>query len=143
MASPKRAASAPTGNTIILAPISIRASLAVTGGACSGILLREIGLGRHIEYWPHMNPEEQRSIDSLTESVLGAVFEVSNTLGAGFLKKVYERALDRKSTRLNSSHRCISYAVFCLKKKQHLLISPRRHRGPEHSPASLGGPRHR
>src|SRR5437763_6095944 len=25
--------------------------------------------------------------------------------------------VDRKSTRLNSSHRCISYAVFCLKKK--------------------------
>src|SRR5437762_11340546 len=39
---------------------------------------------------------------------------------------------DRKSTRLNSSHRCISYAVFCLKKKTtnndlslplHLLLS--------------------
>src|SRR5437763_10087814 len=27
---------------------------------------------------------------------------------------------DRKSTRLNSSHRCISYAVFCLKKKTDL-----------------------
>src|SRR5437763_3163521 len=27
------------------------------------------------------------------------------------------RYRDRKSTRLNSSHRCISYAVFCLKKK--------------------------
>src|SRR5437763_15961419 len=27
-------------------------------------------------------------------------------------------AEDRKSTRLNSSHRCISYAVFCLKKKK-------------------------
>src|SRR5437762_6839533 len=27
------------------------------------------------------------------------------------------RRRDRKSTRLNSSHRCISYAVFCLKKK--------------------------
>src|SRR5437867_10025394 len=26
---------------------------------------------------------------------------------------------DRKSTRLNSSHRTISYAVFCLKKKKH------------------------
>src|SRR5437763_3706146 len=25
---------------------------------------------------------------------------------------------DRKSTRLNSSHRCISYAVFCLEKKK-------------------------
>src|SRR5207248_9500040 len=28
------------------------------------------------------------------------------------------RAADRKSTRLNSSHRTISYAVFCLKKKK-------------------------
>src|SRR5207248_11799802 len=27
------------------------------------------------------------------------------------------RQIDRKSTRLNSSHRTISYAVFCLKKK--------------------------
>src|SRR5436190_8137509 len=41
------------------------------------------------------------------------------------------RALDRKSTRLNSSHTVISYAVFCLKKKKNLLHSlttlPRRH----------------
>src|SRR5437764_6788568 len=29
-----------------------------------------------------------------------------------------EPMADRKSTRLNSSHRCISYAVFCLKKKK-------------------------
>src|SRR5256885_1147862 len=29
-----------------------------------------------------------------------------------------ERATDRKSTRLNSSHLVISYAVFCLKKKK-------------------------
>src|SRR5437879_7910216 len=29
-----------------------------------------------------------------------------------------EKKKDRKSTRLNSSHRCISYAVFCLKKKK-------------------------
>src|SRR3712207_8331290 len=28
--------------------------------------------------------------------------------------------LDRKSTRLNSSHANISYAVFCLKKKKHI-----------------------
>src|SRR5437763_3618629 len=35
-------------------------------------------------------------------------------------KVLYDPAdiLDRKSTRLNSSHRCISYAVFCLKKKK-------------------------
>src|SRR5437762_9438066 len=30
---------------------------------------------------------------------------------------------DRKSTRLNSSHRCISYAVFCLKKKKNKIIA--------------------
>jgi GxxExxY protein len=29
----------------------------------------------------------------LTERVLGAIFDVSNTLGAGFLEKVYQRAL--------------------------------------------------
>src|SRR5437764_14699514 len=32
--------------------------------------------------------------------------------------KIPCRTIDRKSTRLNSSHRCISYAVFCLKKKK-------------------------
>ena len=31
--------------------------------------------------------------DSLTGRVLSAIFEVSNTLGAGFLEKVYQRAL--------------------------------------------------
>src|SRR5256885_5131297 len=31
---------------------------------------------------------------------------------------------DRKSTRLNSSHLVISYAVFCLKKKKHALSHP-------------------
>src|SRR5437762_7992986 len=33
---------------------------------------------------------------------------------------------DRKSTRLNSSHRCTSYAVFCLKKKKQTTSSIRR-----------------
>src|SRR3989442_7286028 len=33
---------------------------------------------------------------------------------------------DRKSTRLNSSHVRISYAVFCLKKKKRLAIGGRR-----------------
>src|SRR3712207_8035182 len=31
--------------------------------------------------------------------------------------------IDRKSTRLNSSHATISYAVFCLKKKKYKLFS--------------------
>src|SRR5438034_2011446 len=32
--------------------------------------------------------------------------------------EIYARTQDRKSTRLNSSHTVISYAVFCLKKKK-------------------------
>src|SRR5258708_15568286 len=35
------------------------------------------------------------------------------------------RRRDRKSTRLNSSHQIISYAVFCLKKKNKVLLSTR------------------
>src|SRR5574337_847789 len=33
-----------------------------------------------------------------------------------------ETRVDRKSTRLNSSHHSISYAVFCLKKKNHKMV---------------------
>lgn len=40
-----------------------------------------------------MTTDELKSLDTLTEQVLGAIFEVSNTLGAGFLEKVYQRAL--------------------------------------------------
>src|SRR3712207_7235029 len=39
------------------------------------------------------------------------------------VKQIAENA-DRKSTRLNSSHANISYAVFCLKKKKIVIIHP-------------------
>src|SRR5689334_25444095 len=35
---------------------------------------------------------------------------------------MWKADLDRKSTRLNSSHSSISYAVFCLKKKKKIAI---------------------
>jgi GxxExxY protein len=38
----------------------------------------------------------KRELDLLAEQVIGAVYEVSNGLGAGFLEKVYERALLRE-----------------------------------------------
>src|SRR3712207_8028675 len=38
-------------------------------------------------------------------------------------KTYYCDDIDRKSTRLNSSHANISYAVFCLKKKNNTLIT--------------------
>src|SRR5258707_8728801 len=42
--------------------------------------------------------------------------------------------LDRKSTRLNSSHANISYAVFCLKKKKHIYsLDSTLHHHPIHN----------
>src|SRR5687768_18110634 len=53
------------------------------------------------------------------------VIEAAATKPFGFMK-------DRKSTRLNSSHGYISYAVFCLKKKtlQYSLTLPTNERTP-------------
>src|SRR3712207_7513879 len=47
-------------------------------------------------------------------------------LGGGYYQvKEYNRDVeDRKSTRLNSSHANISYAVFCLKKKRLSMLRP-------------------
>src|SRR3712207_8982101 len=50
-------------------------------------------------------------------------FALSNCLNSGLrrigvLTQYKSHSLDRKSTRLNSSHANISYAVFCLKKKK-------------------------
>src|SRR2546430_8916979 len=47
--------------------------------------------------------------------------------------------IDRKSTRLNSSHSQISYAVFCLKKK-HRTSSPGVAEEPMRTPSSVGIP---
>src|SRR5438132_7606427 len=46
------------------------------------------------------------------------VHEAAIEGGRGRLRAILMTATDRKSTRLNSSHTVISYAVFCLKKKK-------------------------
>src|ERR1022692_2027545 len=48
--------------------------------------------------------------------------------------------LDRKSTRLNSSHLVISYAVFCLKKKKHHTLAAGVLPLTQHLPVSLAHP---
>src|SRR5258708_27539268 len=52
----------------------------------------------------------------------GAIVEARRGKGRvilfGFNDCAFAGDLDRKSTRLNSSHQIISYAVFCLKKKK-------------------------
>src|SRR3712207_6958900 len=52
------------------------------------------------------------------------LFTIGDSISQGFMSGAAARTdlaystLDRKSTRLNSSHANISYAVFCLKKKK-------------------------
>src|SRR5207247_9927022 len=67
--------------------------------------------------------KNEADIDLLAPTRVGA----SRSMSASFLR------IDRKSTRLNSSHEWISYAVFCLKKKKKItrkIIS--RERTPNH-----------
>src|SRR2546430_14151500 len=53
-----------------------------------------------------------------TASVTYLSQRTESLMGFFYLFTLYGLARDRKSTRLNSSHSQISYAVFCLKKKK-------------------------
>src|SRR3712207_8458325 len=59
----------------------------------------------------HLHDQRPIGVDLLVE-----VHEAIGRLGMGSEDEQVGR-VDRKSTRLNSSHANISYAVFCLKKK--------------------------
>src|SRR2546427_1448190 len=78
-------------------------------------------LFRSVVAFATVAPMQMRVLDqagpqgaNLVSSLNIAAFNLGNALGAW----VGGLALDRKSTRLNSSHSQISYAVFCLKKKK-------------------------
>src|SRR5688500_19741417 len=75
----------------------------------------------------HRVPENARSLVPITKPVVDAIKQraplQSSALVAVEVKPERPRLVlrDRKSTRLNSSHLVISYAVFCLiKKDKHL-----------------------
>src|SRR5438552_14992130 len=54
---------------------------------------------------------------AVTATVSSGNFYVKTTVNSASGSTLPGPPLDRKSTRLNSSHQIISYAVFCLKKK--------------------------
>src|SRR2546427_2033799 len=69
-----------------------------------------------VSLYPNGEPDEAERINSVEYSV-------------------QPRDGDRKSTRLNSSHSQISYAVFCLKKKKIMINrNPTRHTAPQLEP---------
>src|SRR5438876_4755562 len=57
--------------------------------------------------------EAQQALLTTDMQIADLTFQLNDVLGLPLNTK-----LDRKSTRLNSSHPSISYAVFCLKKKR-------------------------
>src|SRR5205814_10336436 len=79
---------------------------------CASILAIRPKTGEMVWYYQTV-PNDSFDFDASAESVLAEL------LVDGEMRKVLINAhkKDRKSTRLNSSHLGISYAVFCLKKK--------------------------
>src|SRR5690625_6173257 len=70
---------------------------------------------RQVNYYATNNAKEDYNIDTAQTS---SIWDESSNQA-----HYKNRKLDRKSTRLNSSHVAISYAVFCLKKKKHVTRS--------------------
>src|SRR5439155_25776592 len=71
----------------------------------------------------------ERQVDALLELAVVEhfedVFQAVVELAVAELEAEAAGRQDRKSTRLNSSHVAISYAVFCLKKKNSVHIGPK------------------
>src|SRR3712207_8614617 len=80
-------------------------------GGDADLLVHEVDAGDHLGHrMLHLDAGVH-----LDEVELAVLVQELDRAGAGVLQ-------DRKSTRLNSSHANISYAVFCLKKKQKRLL---------------------
>src|SRR5687768_18024125 len=60
----------------------------------------------------------RRNSNGRTRATPAASTKILNGIGGGSSDGTTIASRDRKSTRLNSSHGYISYAVFCLKKKK-------------------------
>src|SRR5688572_32075332 len=67
---------------------------------------------------PHSPPGWRRDVRSSPASPTPRAASPARTARTQHERRRPDRRLDRKSTRLNSSHSQISYAVFCLKKKK-------------------------
>src|ERR1041385_7355491 len=80
------------------------------------------GLGApHYQRWTRLSAEEWPALAQELSERNGISVGLEQPGGLQLClgdEELEKRRLDRKSTRLNSSHGYISYAVFCLKKKK-------------------------
>src|ERR1022692_522872 len=95
----------------------IRKSFAKRVGALPVPFLLSTQLESFAAFLQAYTPPEQRKNDGL-QAAFNGIFPIhSHSKNARLDFVSYQLGIDRKSTRLNSSHLVISYAVFCLKKK--------------------------
>src|SRR3712207_8505746 len=72
----------------------------------------------HLVYVDVAKARDDRLVEEQAFNGGLAVKDAPQVLGREVLRERVRTEADRKSTRLNSSHANISYAVFCLKKKK-------------------------
>src|SRR2546430_4775351 len=93
------------------------------------IIAEEARMGRKLDMMGRKVVDVLEKVDILQHEdlPLGANHESNERLvftgPADWTPDQAEQYIDRKSTRLNSSHSQISYAVFCLKKKKKTIIT--------------------
>src|SRR5690348_18111851 len=80
--------------------------------------------------WP-VQPDFKRRRDAVHRPVV-CIIELLARGGFTNNQMTLRIEKDRKSTRLNSSHPSISYAVFCLKKKKQLTLCPHHYNSARH-----------
>src|SRR2546427_9485144 len=85
--------------------LQARITAAIQSGSGADIILM-------LHNWPHLYANALADVSELAE------WKARDQGGYYPHNEAAARAGDRKSTRLNSSHSQISYAVFCLKKKK-------------------------
>src|SRR5205814_5009375 len=92
-------------------------------GEVKGVLLSQVHGAALVDITHQVPPGDVRAAQYILSRVWhrfpqGSVHLAVVDPGVGTDRRVHDREIDRKSTRLNSSHLGISYAVFCLKKKK-------------------------
>src|SRR5690554_7397168 len=74
------------------------------------------------KYYPVLWSKENFMFSRLNYSFIGSISSENFKSEEDFIRMLKIMS-DRKSTRLNSSHVRISYAVFCLKKKTYIVLT--------------------
>src|SRR5258708_18105759 len=80
-------------------------------------------------------PATRMDLDAGDELLLNLFFD---NIASDATSNLYKKFVDRKSTRLNSSHQIISYAVFCLKKKKQSNVSCSNKPKARYAPGNAG-----